>query len=140
MSPRKVRLGYIHNVTEEEEVVGGLSEHFLHTKSALCRGLGVHSVTPSRAVGREKDFLLQARGRVSAAFPADPCSAFMDGGKRGAGEVVLMCKRSIICTCLDSVQNKPPQPGALTLIWKCTDNDKKKKYPKFKSEHDEAST
>lgn len=83
MSPRKVRLGYIHNVTEEEEVVGGLSEHFLHTKSVLCRGLGVHSVTPSRAVGREKDFLLQAWGCVSAVFPADPCSAFMDGKKRG---------------------------------------------------------
>lgn len=47
-------------------------------------------------------------------------------GKGGAGEVVLMRRRLIICTRPDSAQNKPPQSGALTFIWKCTDSDKKR--------------
>lgn len=138
MSPQKVRLGYIHNATEEEEAVGGLSEHFLHTKSVLCRGLGVHSIAPSRAVGRKKTFCYQP-GVVSVlCFQWTRVLLLWTVGKGGVDEVVLTCRGLIICTCPDSAQNKLSQSGA--LIRKYTGNDKKKKkYPKFKSIHDTAN-
>lgn len=138
MSPRKVKLWYIHNVTEEEEVVGGLSEHFL---SLYCAEVWECTQSLHHEQLEGKKTFCYKPGVVSVlCFQWTHVLLLWTVEKGGAGEVVLMCVRSIMCTCPDSAQNKPPQSGALTLIWKLVPTMIKKKYPKFKSTHDKANT
>lgn len=97
----------------------GLSRHSVCTESALCRALGVNSITRlSQAAGTDGDFLpckLEAALGLCLQWTCVPCDGRSDEGGGVLRYFSLKCGGLITCTCPASVHNKQPQAGACSL-------------------------